>query len=117
MTPAQCKSNEQVRFAGIQPVTESGKPAKIDQQDQQLRVDTISGDATGVVENYDEATGKFDVVLKPGTAGTASVLELVADADNDAGETREISEEFNFTVLADEAAGFSMPSGTVEPLG
>lgn len=116
MTPAQCKSNEQVRFAGIQPVTESGKPAKIDQQDQQLRVDTTSGDAVGSIENYNTETGSFDVVLKPGTAGTASTLLLVADADNDAGETREISEEFNFTVLADEATGFTMPTATVEPL-
>lgn len=108
-------SNEKVRFAGIQPVTESGAPAKIDQQDQALRVDAVEGDATGAIENYNEETGAFDVVLKPGTAGTASLLRLVADADNDAGETREITLDFNYTVKADEAAGFTIPEPVIEP--
>ncbi len=109
-------SNEQVRFAGIQPVTESGKPAKIDLQDQALVVNTIAGDATGVIENYNEATGSFDVVLKPGTAGTANLLTLVADADNDAGDIREITLDFNYTVRAEEAAGFTIPDAVIEPL-
>jgi len=108
-------SNEKVRFPGIQPVTESGSPAKIDQQDQGLRVDTIEGDATGEIENYNEGTGTFDVVCKPGTAGTASLLRVVADADNDAGETREISFDINYTVKADEAAGFTLPEPVIEP--
>ena len=107
---------EQVRFAGIQPVTESGNPAKIDLQDQALVVNTIEGDATGTIENYNEATGSFDVVLKPGTAGTASLLRLVADADNDAGDVREITLDFNYTVRAEEAFGFTMPEPVIEPL-
>lgn len=108
-------ANERVRFAGIQPVTESGAPAKIDQQDQALVVETIEGDATGEIENYNEETGSFDVVMKPGTAGTASLLRLKADADNDAGETREITLDFNYTVKAAEAAGFNIPEPVVEP--
>lgn len=117
MTPATSTTEQQVRFAGIQPVTEGGNPAKIDQTDQALRVETVSGDATGTVENYNDETGSFDVVLKPGASGSgASLLRLVADADNDAGETREISEEFNYTVTAAEAGGFTMPGGTTEPV-
>src|SRR4051812_23089144 len=98
MTDAVSTSKEQVRFKGIQPVTESGANAKVDQTDEPIKVNTLTGDATGVVENYDDSTGSFDVVLKPGTAGTASTLQLVADADNDAGETREITLDFNYTV-------------------
>ena len=116
MTNAISTSSEKVRFAGIQPVTESGANAKIDQQDQALRVDTVTGDAVGTIENYNEETGSFDVVLTPGTAGTFSELVLVADADNDAGETREISETFIYTVKANEAAGFTMPEQTIEAI-
>jgi hypothetical protein len=108
-------ANERVRFAGIQPVTESGNPAKIDQQDTPLAVETVEGDATGEVENYNEETGSFDILLKPGTPGTASILRLKADADNDAGETREITLDFNYTVKAAEAAGFNIPEPVIEP--
>ncbi len=113
--PAVSSAAEKVRFPGIQPVTESGAPAKIDQQDQPLAVETLEGDATGEIENYNEETGSFDVVLRPGTAGTASLLRLKADADNDAGETREITLDFNYTVKADEAAGFNVPTPVTEP--
>lgn len=116
MTPATSTTAQKVRFPGIQPVTESGKNAKVDQTDQPIRVDTITGDATGVIENYNEETGTFDVVLIPGTENTANVLRLVADADNDAGETREITEDFNYTVTAEEAFGFTMPTPTLEPV-
>lgn len=115
MIPAVSSASEKVRFPGIQPVTESGAPAKIDQQDQLLEVETIEGDATGEIENYNEETGSFDVVLRPGTAGTASLLRLKADADNDAGETREITLDFNYTVKADDAFSFTMPEPVIEP--
>lgn len=108
--------NERVRFVGIQPITESGAPAKLDQQDQEVFVETIDGDATGAVENYNEETGSFDVVLSPGTPGTVSTLRLKGDADNDAGETREITIDFAYTTKADEAAGFTMPDPVIEPI-
>jgi hypothetical protein len=120
MTPAVSKITEQVRFAGIRPKTESGAPAKVYQDDQPLVVTTTTGDAVGSIENFVEDAGdggsSFDVVLKPTTANSASVLLLKADADADSGEVREITEEFNYSVLADEAVGFTMPGATVEPL-
>lgn len=120
MTPASSTTEQQVRFAGIRPKTEGGNPAKVYQDDVALEVTTDSGDAVGVVENFVEDAGdggsSFDVVLKPGTANTASVLTLKADADADNGETRLITEEFNYTVTTAEAAAFVMPGGVTEPV-
>lgn len=121
IVPAISASNEKVRFPGIDVVTESGRRALLDLQDQNPAVEAIEGDATGTVENLivvtDElGTGhKLDAVLRPGTSGTASLLRLVADADSDAGETRPISIDFSYVVKADEAAGFNVPSAVIEP--
>ena len=121
IVPAISASNEKVRFPSIDVVTESGRRALLDLQDQNPSVESIEGDATGTVENLivvtDElGTGhKLDAVLRPGTSGTASLLRLVADADSDAGETRPISIDFSYVVKADEAAGFNVPSAVIEP--
>lgn len=121
------KTNEQVRFK-IVPTTESGAPAKIDQQDKPLGVDTISGNGSGVVELFEEYTvaagepfegmtgHRWEVVIKPGTGGTNGQLVHEVDADNDAGETRLLSVVFDQVTLADEAATLVVDGGTTEPL-
>lgn len=120
IVPAISASNEKVRFPGIDVVTESGRRALLDLQDEQPTIDTIEGDATGAVENLivvtDElGTGhKLDAVLRPGTSGTANLLQLKGDADNDAGETRLITLDFSYVVKADEAAGFTIPEPVIE---
>lgn len=106
---------EQVRFANIQPVNDQGGNAKLDLSDGPIEVITIVGDAVGSIENYNEETGSFDVVLKPGTPG-ASTLKLSGDADMDSGEVREVTLEFNYTVNALEASGFQVGAGVVEPV-
>jgi len=118
---ATSASNEKVRFPGIDVVTETGRRALLDLQDEQPSIESLEGDATGTVENLVEVTDelgtghKLDAVLRPGTSGTANLLRLKADADSDAGETREISLDFNYTVKADEAAGFAIPEPVIEP--
>lgn len=122
MTPAVSTINERAAFRGIDVVTESGKRALLDLQDEQPRVETLSGDATGIVENIVEVTDelgtghKLDVVFTPTTASSVSKLVLKADADNDAGEVRTIEAPFSYTVKAEEAAGFTMPTQTTESI-
>ena len=122
MIPSQCKSNEQVRYPGIEVMTADGtRRAKLDLQDRQPSVTTNSGDAVGVVENLvvvtDElGTGhKLDVVIKGGTEDTASELEFTADKDKDAGEDSNIGEIFNHTTVSEEAGSLKFPAGVTEP--
>jgi hypothetical protein len=122
MIPVSTTIEEQHRITGIKVRTESGKPAKVDEQDEPIRFETADGsDGEGVVENVREYTEgsltgtEFDVVLRKRTPG-ASVVTLKADADNDAGEVRLITEDFNITTAGLEAAGFEFPAGTNEPI-
>jgi hypothetical protein len=58
---------------------------------------------------------KLDAVLRPVSPGTANLLRLKGDADNDAGETRLITLDFSYVVKAEEAAGFNVPTPVIEP--
>lgn len=124
MLSGQTTPEFKLRFAGIIPLTESGKPTRIDLQDAPPRVDSITGTSVGSVENLeeltDEASGrqyhKFDVVTTPGAENSLSELDLVVDADNDAGEVRELRLRFNITTTALEAAGFNAPAPVQEPV-
>lgn len=108
---------EQYRIPTIQPVNDQGGPAKLDTSDGPIVVETLTGDATGTIENYNDETGSFDVVVRPGASGAgASTLQLKGDADMDAGEVREITLDINVTVNALEASGFTVGTGAAEPL-
>lgn len=120
MQSASSPASKRVRFPGVSALTETGRRAMIDLQDEQPAVATFSGDATGAIENInvvtdDLGTGHvFDVVCIPGAAGTFSELDVNIDADNDAGEVRTITERINYTVTADEAASISFPAPVLE---
>lgn len=117
MELAQSTVAQQVRFAGIQPTSDSGRPTKLDLSDGPIVVETTSGDAVGSIENYNDETGSFDVVLAPGASGPGtSVLTLKGDADMDNLEVREITLEFTYVVNAEEASGFQVSPGIVESL-
>lgn len=119
---ATSTSAEKVRFPGIDVLTESGRRAKLDLQDEQPAIEAIEGDAFGEVENLVEVTDelgtghKLDAVLRPSSPGTANLLRLKGDADNDAGETRLITLDFSYVVKAEEAAGFNVPAPVIEPI-
>ena len=95
----------QIRYPGIKVRTESGKPAKLDQADTPTFVSTESGTGVGLVENLGEYTEGnrtgtiLDVVLKNAEVGVSN-MTLRGDADNDAGETKEISLPFTLTTTA-----------------
>ena len=116
-------TTEQFRYP-VAPLTASGKPAKVDQQDRTLEVVTQSGTpGTGVIENFEEYTDadgnvghRWDVVIKPGVGGSNGVLIMEVDADNDAGETRILSETWEQTTLAEEAADLGVGDGVSEAL-
>lgn len=125
MTPAVSDISTQARFAGIKVRTESGLPAKIDTQDQAPAITADVETASGSVENLGEYTeshnGKdytgtiFDAVVR-NTAPGASLLTLKLDADNDAGEVRELVHEFNLTTSALEGAALEVGTQTTEPI-
>lgn len=121
MAQATSTTETQVRYAGIKVRTESGNPAKIDQQDQPLAITTEDGTGVGLVENVGEYTenGKtgtiLDAVLKNFSAGTSN-MTLRADADNDAGETREITLPFQLVTTDAEAGTFDLPEPVTEPI-
>lgn len=121
MQSASSPASKRVRFPGVSALTETGRRAMIDLQDEPPAVATFSGDATGAIENInvvtdDLGTGHvFDVVCIPGpTTGALTELDVNIDADNDAGEVRTITERINYTVTADEAASISFPAPVLE---
>lgn len=100
---------------------DGSKPAKAYEDDQPIKLETGTGDAVGTIENvttYSEngvEGTKFDVVIT-GNAEGASELTLTLDADSDAGEIRKLQESYNFTQLAEEAGGFTFPTGGEEDI-
>ncbi len=111
----------QIRYPGIKVRTESGKPAKLDQADTPTFVSTESGTGVGLVENLGEYTEGnrtgtiLDVVLKNAEVGVSN-MTLRGDADNDAGETKEISLPFTLTTTDAEAGSFELPAPVTEPI-
>ena len=113
-------SEQKATYIGIRATTESGKAAKLYEDDGPITATTDST-ATGEVSNvreYTDANGnvgtEFDLAIRAnGTAG-ASVVTVSADADADAGETRNITLEFNVTANTPEAAAFVLPTPVIE---
>jgi len=101
--------------------TESGKPATVNQDDVPAQFSTISGDGEGNVEEvgtYEEngITGTTLAVNVGSMNPGATEVVLTVDADNDAGEVRNLSLSFNLTVNAEEAASFDVPTPVIEPI-
>lgn len=113
-------TEQKATYIGIRATTESGKAAKLYEDDAPILVDT-DGTATGEVTNVREYTDEagnvgteFDLTIRAnGTAG-ASIVTVNADADSDAGETRLITLQFNTTVNTPEASGFTLPTPVIE---
>ena len=111
-------SEQKATYIGIRATTESGKAAKLYEDDGAITATTDST-ATGEVSNvreYTDAGGnvgtEFDLTIRAnGTAG-ASVVTVSADAD--AGETRNITLEFNVTANNPEASAFVLPTPVIE---
>ena len=113
-------SEQKATDTGLRATTESGKAAKLYEDDGAITATTDST-ATGEVSNvreYTDAGGnvgtEFDLTIRAnGTAG-ASVVTVSADADADAGETRNITLEFNVTANNPEASAFVLPTPVIE---
>ena len=113
-------SEQKATYIGIKATTESGKAAKLYEDDAPIAVSS-SGTATGEVSNvheYTDANGnvgtEFDLAIYANGVAGASVVSVSADADADAGETRNITLEFNVTANAPEAAAFVLPTPVIE---
>jgi hypothetical protein len=121
MIAVSTNTGTQAVYRGIKVRTETGKPAKVYENDTPIAVTATTGEGTGTVENVREYTEgdrtgtMFDVRIQSTVAG-ASVLNLTADADGDEGEVRSINLEFNLTTTEEEAAGFEVPEVVIEPI-
>lgn len=98
-------TNEQKVLVTLNPTTESGNPAPLDGEPTWA---VTEGDATIEVQS-----GGLSAYIVSGNPGSSTVT-VTADADMDAGETRELSDVIAVTVVAAEAASIGFSVGTPE---
>lgn len=113
-------TEQKATYIGIRATTESGKAAKLYEDDALITAvtdGTATGEVTNVREYTDEAGNvgtEFDLTIRANGAAGASIVTVTADADADAGETRSITLEFNVTANTPEASGFTLPTPVIE---
>jgi hypothetical protein len=107
MTPAVSTTEEKVPVT-ISPTTSGGHPASVDGP---LSFDILDGGAT--VE-YDPAAAQLSFFLVSEDVAGISHVRLRADADLGAG-VRELTEVFEYTYGAAEAASLGISVGTPVP--
>lgn len=100
-------TNEEKILVSLAPTTAAGNPAALD------GLAVWSSDNTDVATVEVSADGLSAYVIS-GTPGMANIT-VVADADLDEGEVRELSDVIAVNITAAEAAGLGLSMGTAEP--
>lgn len=111
-------SDEGSKIVTSTPTTAKGKATKIDTKDRQPSVTLLSGNGTAEVA-VNEA-GQLETTVHHGTVAEGedfevSTFELSADADNDAGEDRAITETIVSTTTRAEATSLNSTVGEEIP--
>ena len=99
-------TNEEKILVTLSPTTAAGNAAALDGEPTWT---VTEGDAT-----LDILPGGLSAYLISGAAGASTVL-VSADADLDAGETRELTDVIALNVLNAEAASLGFTAGAAEP--
>lgn len=113
-TSVSSLTGQKVTFTGIQAKDSRGNPTKLGGTPV---LTVVSGSATGVVENYDEAAGSFDVALTAGDLGGANTglteFKLSAPVDLDGSGDAPIEETIAYVVSVPEASSFALPEPVI----
>lgn len=120
MTTVTSNTAQRADFFGVQPLDINNNPRPI-AEPPSVTLLTEGDDATGEITNYDEATGKFDVNLKPGTLQGGATSKLVefkvkVNPDLDGSGDPAIEEIIAYTVTIVEASQLNLGTATISPL-